>query len=91
MSEEELDAEILRRVPMDRRTFVRRAILGAAFAVPVVASFAVAEVVGGDHRVGAAEPAFVSNQETPPPGLPHLGHDGYLPYAYHPYQVGLDG
>ena len=91
MSDEELDAEILGKVPIDRRTFVRRVILGAAFAVPVVASFAVADVVESSHRVGAAEPAFVSNQEPPRVGLPHLGKAGYLPYAYHPYEVGLDG
>jgi hypothetical protein len=39
MSDEEFAAEISKRVGMDRRTFVRRLLLGSAFAVPVVASF----------------------------------------------------
>jgi hypothetical protein len=75
---------------MDRREFVRRAVIGAAFAVPVVASFAAGELAGGQRASAAAEPAFVSNQEIPPVDMPVLGHRGYVPYAYHPYQVGLD-
>jgi hypothetical protein len=39
MSEEEFDAQVIKRVGMDRRTFVRKLLLGSAFAVPVVASF----------------------------------------------------
>lgn len=39
MSDPELDREILSRVAVNRRTFVKRAILGTAFAVPIVASF----------------------------------------------------
>lgn len=39
MSESEFTDEILGRVDVDRRTFVKRAILGSAFAVPIVASF----------------------------------------------------
>ncbi|MDA8341006.1 MAG: hypothetical protein M0007_02090 [Actinomycetota bacterium] len=90
MSDDELDKELLKRVPMDRRAFIRRAVIGAAFAVPVVASFTAGELAG-DHRAAATpEPAFVSNQEVPPVDMPVLGHRGYVPYAYHPYQVGLD-
>src|SRR5579862_120296 len=39
MSDDEFEAEVVKRVGMDRRTFVRRLLLGSAFAVPVVASF----------------------------------------------------
>jgi len=39
MSDEEFEAEVVKRVGMDRRTFVRRLLLSGAFAVPVVASF----------------------------------------------------
>ena len=39
MSDEEFEAEIVKRVGMDRRTFVRRMLLSGAFAVPVIASF----------------------------------------------------
>jgi hypothetical protein len=39
MSEEQLEQEVLRRVAFDRRSFVKRVVLGTSFAVPVVASF----------------------------------------------------
>lgn len=39
MSEESLERDVLAHVGMDRRTFVRKLILGTAFAVPVIASF----------------------------------------------------
>jgi len=39
MSEEELEREVLERVGIDRRDFVRRMLRGAAFTVPVIASF----------------------------------------------------
>src|SRR6266581_4184040 len=39
MSDEQLEREVLSQVPVDRRTFVRKYVVGAAFAVPVVASF----------------------------------------------------
>jgi hypothetical protein len=39
MSEEFLEREILGRVRMDRRSFVKKLVAGAVFAVPVVASF----------------------------------------------------
>ena len=90
MSDDELDRELLKRVPMDRREFVRRAVIGAAFAVPVVASFAAGELAGGHRASATPESAFASNQNVPPLDMPVLGHRGYIPYAYHPYQVGLD-
>lgn len=39
MSEKELEQKVLSRLAMDRRGFVKRALRGAAFAVPVIASF----------------------------------------------------
>ena len=39
MSEEQLERELLGQVAVDRRTFMRRYVVGAAFAAPVVASF----------------------------------------------------
>jgi hypothetical protein len=39
MSDEQLEREVLSRVSVDRRAFVKKYVIGAAFAVPVVASF----------------------------------------------------
>jgi hypothetical protein len=39
MSDEELEREVLGRVGIDRRDFVGRMLRGAAFTVPVIASF----------------------------------------------------
>lgn len=39
MDEDRLDAEVLARVPLDRRQFVKRMVVTTAFATPVVASF----------------------------------------------------
>jgi hypothetical protein len=39
VSEEELDREVLERVGMNRRGFIKRVVLGTAFASPVIASF----------------------------------------------------
>ena len=39
MSEDFLEREVLGRVHMDRRAFVKKLIIGAAFAAPAVASF----------------------------------------------------
>lgn len=39
MSEDEFDREVLDHVGVTRRTFVRRLVLGTAFAVPLLASF----------------------------------------------------
>lgn len=39
MTEDRLDREVLEHVGVDRREFVRRTIMGSAFAVPLVASF----------------------------------------------------
>src|SRR5437763_286805 len=39
MSEEDLDRELLSKLSMDRRAFIKKVVVGAAFAAPVVASF----------------------------------------------------
>ena len=39
MSEDHLERDVLGRVGMDRRSFIKKVILGTAFAVPVVVSF----------------------------------------------------
>jgi hypothetical protein len=39
MSEDHLEREVLGEVGMDRRNFVKKLVLGAAFAVPVISSF----------------------------------------------------
>ncbi len=39
MPEEQLDREVLERVAVDRRSFVKRVVLGTGFAVPIIASF----------------------------------------------------
>jgi hypothetical protein len=36
---EEFEREVLRRVPLDRRAFIKKMVVGAAFAAPVIASF----------------------------------------------------
>jgi len=42
MSGDDLDREVLSLVGIDRRQFVKRLMVGSAFAVPVVASFVMA-------------------------------------------------
>src|SRR5438874_45155 len=39
MSEDQLDHDVLSRVGIDRRSFIKKVVIGTAFAVPVVASF----------------------------------------------------
>jgi|GEM_PF-6354488 len=48
MSEDQLENEVLSQVAMDRRTFVRRIVLGTAFALPVVASFPLGALGAGN-------------------------------------------
>lgn len=75
MSEEQL-AQILAGVPVSRRTFVRRMVLGTAFAVPVVASFGM-----GTARAGKPT---TSNQPAPEycttPNQDGTGGQYYTPY-----------
>src|SRR5258708_255001 len=39
MSEDQLENDVLRRAGMDRRNFIKKIVVGTAFAVPVVVSF----------------------------------------------------
>ena len=80
--------EVLARVRMDRRGFVKKLVVGAAFASPVVASFAMR-----DTALGAAKNFTTPTYGTysPQAGLLHYGHRGYGPYAYHgSYSIDLD-
>jgi hypothetical protein len=47
MSDDELQREVLDQVGLDRRTFVKRLLLGTAFAVPVIASFPLSAMGAG--------------------------------------------
>jgi hypothetical protein len=82
MSEEELQRELLEQVAIDRRSFVKRAVLGSAFALPIVASFAMknadiasAHVLGGNQsgqefgQSVAARAKEGIHPPFPPPGL----------------------
>jgi len=59
MSEEEFDRDVLGDVPQGRRAFVKRMLIGAAFAVPTVVSF---NMVGLSAASAAAN---TSNQRGP--------------------------
>lgn len=48
--------DLLKRVPISRRTFVKR-LLGGAFAVPIVSSFALSRVAAAGEWSGLANPA----------------------------------
>jgi hypothetical protein len=39
MDDDGLESEVLSKVGTDRRTFVKRLVVGSAFAIPLVASF----------------------------------------------------
>jgi len=59
MSEDELERELLSKVDVDRRSFIKRAI-GSAFAVPIVASFSM-DALSSD-AVAARTPNGVKRQ-----------------------------
>lgn len=69
MSEEEFDREVLEGVPMDRRTFVKRVVLGTAFAIPVVASFPMSGLADSPVFCGNGTGDFCGN------GSPDLTFD----------------
>lgn len=60
MSDDELEREILSKVGFDRRAFVKRMILGSAFAVPIVASFEMDTLTS--HAQAARTPNGVKRQ-----------------------------
>ncbi len=63
---DELDVALLDKVDLARRAALRKLVLGAAYAVPVVASFA----MSGLQTADALESnCFVGNQACPVPAL----------------------
>jgi hypothetical protein len=82
MSDAELEDEILGHVGMDRRSFVKRLILGGAFAVPVVASFDMGALAG---VASARQPNGTRSGEQHlahrfPNGTSHHGDDSHVEY-----------
>ena len=59
MSEEFLEREVLGRVSMNRRAFVKKFIVGAAFAVPAIASF---DMLASKAGYGVGAPNGISRQ-----------------------------
>jgi hypothetical protein len=86
MSEEELERKVLDRVGVDRRAFVKRMLRGAAFTVPVIASFdmnsALAEAKKA-RRKGVAQIQFSNSTQV------YFGNgwenesEHYFPYDLH--------
>ena len=70
MTEPELERDVLSRVRMDRRGFVKRLVMGGAFAVPVVASFDMDSLVD----VAAARSPNGTRRQ-------HVQH--FFPYRHH--------
>jgi hypothetical protein len=84
MSGDELEQDdVLGRVRMDRRGFVTKLAVGAAFASPVVASFAMSGTAFGTESRSAYSSYL-------PEAGDHAGHRGYGPYAYNGYGYDLD-
>ena len=59
MSEEFLEREVLGRVSIDRRAFVKKFIVGAAFAAPAIASF---DMLTSRAGYGVGAPNGISRQ-----------------------------
>ena len=61
MSEDQLEREVLGRAAIDRRSFIKKVIVGSAFAVPLVASF---DMFAGGQASGStcATPNSTSGQ-----------------------------
>jgi hypothetical protein len=81
MSEEELERKVLGRLRIDRRDFVKRALRGVAFTVPVIASF--------DMNSSLAEAKKQSRRGGPmysPNGGPgYFGNGGYAGHSEHAF------
>jgi hypothetical protein len=50
MSEDEFDRQVLARISLDRREFVKRVLRGAAFTAPVIASFDMSSALAAARR-----------------------------------------
>lgn len=82
MSSDELERdEVLSRVRMDRRGFVKKLVVGAAFTSPVVVSYAMRGTAFGGRLASY-------DTYSPTPGAPHFGHRGYGAYGYGSYDLG---
>jgi len=58
---EDFEREVLRRVPLDRRAFIKKMVVGAAFAAPVIASFNMVGLGAGSAQ--GLTPNAISRQE----------------------------
>jgi hypothetical protein len=77
MSDDELQRDVLDHVGIDRRAFVRRVVLGSAFAVPVVGSWSMKALAnpvptkppaGANQTSGNPLPPVLANRLTDPSG-----------------------
>ena len=78
MSEDQLENEVLSQVAMDRRTFVRRIVLGSAFALPVIASFPLGALGAGTGDALTPNQTGPGNLGDPVSGLARGGAGGDL-------------
>ena len=69
------DEEAIGAVGPDRRTFVRRLVVGAVFAAPVVSSFTMSGVDAIFGTGAGATTTTVGPNTTPPPAPPHYPTD----------------
>jgi hypothetical protein len=82
VSEDSLEDEVLSKVGMDRRSFIRKLLIGSAFAVPAVASFDMAFLGAGSADATTSNctndpycrqyppPPYTPPSTTPPPTTP---------------------
>jgi hypothetical protein len=86
MSDEELERTVLGRVGVDRRDFVKRMLRGAAFTVPVIASFdmnsALAEAKRA-RRGGVAHNALGNSSQVYFGNGWQLNSEHFFPYDLH--------
>jgi hypothetical protein len=88
MSGEDFEGdELLARVGEDRKAFLKRLLIGAAFASPIVASFPIREALGA-AQTHFHSPAYGSY--SPSGALTHYGHRGYGNNVYAAYPFDLD-
>ena len=72
MSEDHLEKEVLGKVRMDRRNFIKKAIVGTAFAIPAIASFDMLAMSGSADGVTCTVP----NQQSGTSGSGTTGGTG---------------
>ena len=67
MSEDSLEQEVLSHVGMDRRSFIRKLLVGTAFAIPAVASFEMGLLSSGSADATTSNGRPVPTTTTVPP------------------------